>query len=76
LNAALGSLPREERPAIVHVVDEIPVTTWYRPLTGPLRDAGIPEPGDGARAWYLDSTRDSYRPLTAAAHRRLAGRAV
>ena len=42
----------DERPAIVHVVDEIPVTTWFRPLTGPLREAGIPEPGEGVQAWY------------------------
>jgi putative long chain acyl-CoA synthase len=72
LSGALASLSPEQRPAIVHVVDEIPVTTWYRPLTGPLRDQGIPEPGEGVRAWYLDARRGDYRPLTAAAHRRLA----
>jgi putative long chain acyl-CoA synthase len=70
---ALRSLPREQRPSIVHVVDEIPVTTWFRPLTGPLREAGIPEPGEGVQAWYRDATGDTYRPLTGAAHKRLAG---
>jgi putative long chain acyl-CoA synthase len=70
LSAALRSLPGFERPAIVHVVDSIPVTTWYRPLTTPLREAGIPEPGD--RVWYLDRSGKTYRPLTAAARRRLA----
>lgn len=72
LNAALGSLPREERPAIVHVVDEVPVTTWFRPMTKPLRAAGIPKPGEGAQVWYLDASRDVYKPLTAAARKRLA----
>ena len=68
---ALDPIPLTERPAIVHVVDEIPVTTWYRPLTGPLREAGIPEPGEGRRVWYRSGS--TYRPLTEAAHRRLAG---
>jgi len=47
------------------------VTTWYRPLTGPLREAGIPEPGEGRQAWVRSGTK--YRPLTEAEHRRLAG---
>jgi putative long chain acyl-CoA synthase len=72
---ALSILPRAERPAIVHVVDQIPVTTWFRPRTGPLRAAGIPEPSEGKKAWYRDATGDAYRPLTAAARRRLARRA-
>ena len=72
LGAALRSLPRDERPQLVHVVDRIPVTTWYRPLTGPLREAGLPKPREGLRAWYLDASGESYKPLTAAAHRRLS----
>jgi putative long chain acyl-CoA synthase len=68
LTAALGCLPVAERPAIVHVVDGIPVTTWFRPLTGPLRAAGVPEPGD--RTWYRSG--DGYKPLSDAARRRLA----
>ena len=63
--------PPEERPAIVHVVDELPVTTWYRPMTRPLRQAGIPEPTEGTQIWYLDASGEQYRPLTAAARRRL-----
>ncbi len=39
---ALAALPAPERPDLVHVVDEIPVTTWYRPNTAPLRAAGVP----------------------------------
>ena len=73
LTAALRTLARDERPQIVHVVERIPVTTWYRPMTGPLREAGLPQPSEGTHAWYLDGTRRSYKPLTAAAHRRLAG---
>jgi putative long chain acyl-CoA synthase len=73
LGRALSVLPSTERPAIVHVVDQIPVTTWFRPLTGPLRDAGIPEPGEDVQAWYRDASGETYRPLSAAAHRRLLG---
>jgi len=73
---AVRGLAREQRPAIVHVIDKIPVTTWWRPITGPLREAGIPQPGEGVQAWYLDRRGDGYRPLTAASHRRLAGSAA
>jgi putative long chain acyl-CoA synthase len=72
--AALAALAPAERPAIVHVVDRIPVTTWFRPLTGPLRAAGVPQPGSGAQVWYRKG--ETYRPLTDAAHRRLAGAAA
>ena len=71
ISASLADLDQTERPALVHVVDEIPVTTWFRPLTGPLRDAGLPAAGTGA-AWYLDRGGRRYRPLTEAARRRLA----
>ena len=70
ISAALAELEVSERPALVHVVDEIPVTTWFRPLTGPLRSAGLPAAGTG-RAWYLDRGGRRYRPLTEAARRRL-----
>jgi putative long chain acyl-CoA synthase len=72
LSRAVAELPGTERPAVVHVVDQIPVTTWFRPLTRPLRDAGMPA-ADGGRAWYLDRGGRRYRPLTAAARRRLLG---
>jgi putative long chain acyl-CoA synthase len=61
----------EQRPLIVRVVDRIPVTTWYRPLTGPLREEGIPDPGERVRAWYLDASGERYRPLTGTARKRL-----
>jgi putative long chain acyl-CoA synthase len=71
LSRALGGLEREQRPALVHVVDRIPVTTWFRPLAQELRAAGIPEYGEGEQAWYLDASGAAYRPLTAAARQRL-----
>jgi putative long chain acyl-CoA synthase len=71
LGRALSGLPREERPAVVHVVERIPVTTWFRPRTEVLREAGLPEPGEGVQAWYLDASGETYRPLSAAARRRL-----
>jgi putative long chain acyl-CoA synthase len=73
LSRALSVLAPEGRPALVHVIDRIPVTTWFRPMTEELREAGIPEPGPGRQAWYLDASGGTYRPLTAAARRRLSG---
>ena len=40
VGAALGELSAGQRPAIVYVVDQIPLSTWFKPLTGPLRDRG------------------------------------
>jgi putative long chain acyl-CoA synthase len=76
LAGALRELQVRQRPAIVRVVETIPVTTWFRPLTAPLREEGIPEPGQEVQAWYLDGSGQTYRPLTEAAHRRLAGQAA
>ena len=73
--AALSGLERDQRPEVVHVVSRIPVTTWYRTLTGPLRELGIPEPGPDLQAWSRDARGDGYRPLSAAARRRLVGAA-
>jgi putative long chain acyl-CoA synthase len=71
ISRALSGLAPEQRPLIVQVVDRIPVTTWFRPLTGPLREAGIPEPGQDVRIWYLDASGERYRPLTDTARKRL-----
>jgi putative long chain acyl-CoA synthase len=73
IGAALAGLAADERPAIVQVVDRIPVTTWYRPITAPLRRAGVPKPGNGTVAWYRDPKRDTYRPLRPEAYAELAG---
>jgi putative long chain acyl-CoA synthase len=72
VTAALRSLERRRRPMIVRVVDEIPLTTWYRPRTGPLREEGVPEPGGELPVWCLNARGDRYVPLTAASQRRLA----
>ena len=72
IGRALAGCEPHGRPAIVQVVERIPVTTWYRPLTAPLRDAGMPEPTEEGLAWYRDASGEIYRPLTEAAHRRLA----
>ncbi len=73
LGRALEALEPVQRPLIVRVVDEIPVTTWYRPVTLALRREGIPAPGPGVQAWYRDASRTSYRPLSQAAYRRIVG---
>jgi putative long chain acyl-CoA synthase len=59
LTTALGGLPRDQRPAIVHVVDRIPLTPSYRPLSTALREAGLPAPGE--TTWYHDLADGHYR---------------
>ncbi len=76
ITRAMGALAPGQRPQVIHVVDRMPVTTWFRPLTGPLREAGIPEPGEGMRAWYLDASRERYRPLTGTARKRMVASAA
>jgi putative long chain acyl-CoA synthase len=71
LSRSLSSLPPVQRPALVRVVDRIPVTTWYRPITKSLRDAGFPSAETGGPAWYLDASGKTYRPLTGPARSRL-----
>ncbi len=72
---ALADLGDGGIPWVIRVVDEIPLTTWYRPQSGPLRDAGLPAPGKLARAWYWDPRKGGYRALSKAARERLlAGR--
>ncbi len=73
LSQALTNLPARQRPLIVRTVERIPVTTWFRPLTGPLREEGIPDPRDGGQVWYLDASGERYRPLTLASRKRLVG---
>lgn len=59
------------RPAIVRVVAELPVTTWFRPLSGALRAEGIPTVGQDLPVWAYDEERESYRKLTLAARKQL-----
>ncbi|MGO9793952.1 MAG: alpha/beta fold hydrolase [Solirubrobacteraceae bacterium] len=64
LTGACSALPEDRRPALVHVVDEIPVTTWFRPITGPLRGAGVPAPAPGAQIWQLEPAGERYRSIS------------
>ncbi len=66
LTTALGSLPRDQRPAIVHLVDLIPLTPSYRPLSTALRKAGLPAPGE--TTWYHDFTDGHYRQSASTAN--------
>ena len=58
LSRALGGLERESRPALVHVVERVPVTTWFRPLAQELRAAGIAEPAEDGMALPRRRRRD------------------
>ncbi|MEA2210894.1 MAG: putative long chain acyl-CoA synthase [Solirubrobacteraceae bacterium] len=65
LIGALGVVEPPQRPELVHVLDSIPVTTWYRPMTAPLRDAGLPEPGEGREVYKLQRGGRAYQRLEA-----------
>ncbi|TMQ92439.1 acyl-CoA synthetase [Actinomadura soli] len=69
LSEALLRVEPGLRPAIVRVVDEVPVTAGGRLRTAPLREEGVPSAGQGV-AYYRDKA-GAYRPLTDAARRRL-----
>jgi putative long chain acyl-CoA synthase len=73
VTTALGALPAGVRPDVVRVVESIPMTTWFRPMTGPLREQGLPDPSAAGAlpTWYLDRGGERYRPLTTSARRRL-----
>nr|MDQ2896375.1 acyl-CoA synthetase [Actinomycetota bacterium] len=73
LSATLAGLPRPQRPTVVRVVAEIPVTTWYRPITATLSDAGVPAPTPGLPAFHRGPRADAYKPLTAANRKRFTG---
>ncbi len=61
LGAVLESLPPGQRPGLVRVVGEIPLTTWYRPRTEPLRRQGVPKPSRNRPVFVRDG--DRYVPL-------------
>ncbi|QCQ91266.1 acyl-CoA synthetase [Rhodococcus sp. SGAir0479] len=64
ITAALGQLPIEHCPDIVHVVDRIPLGPSYRPSSSALQASGLPEPS--ARSWYLDTETGGYKRFTKA----------
>ncbi|UTI63543.1 AMP-binding protein [Paraconexibacter antarcticus] len=69
---ALSRLEPRRRPSLVRVVAELPVTTWFRPLSGQLRAEGIPTVGQDLPVWVFDEERAAYRKLTLAARKKLA----
>jgi len=71
LNTALAGRTDLTPPAIVRIVEEIPVTTWYRPISSPLRAEGLPTPTKPATAWAWDEKKGAYKALTKAALGRL-----
>ncbi len=62
VTATLSGLQPSERPEVVHVVDSIPVGSSYRPKPGPLREAGLPMPGE--RTFFYDDAAGEYAVLT------------
>ena len=60
LDAALGGLAPERRPEAVRVVERIPTSSWYRPLTGELREQGIPKAAPGRPVFRLDHAEGRY----------------
>src|SRR5207237_388423 len=71
LARVLESLLPEERPVVVRIVEEIPMTAGYRPLKAPLRRAGIdPEQVEGRLLWF-DADADAFRALDPASYREL-----
>ena len=73
VEAALEDLGDGGIPWVVRVVDEIPLTTWYRPITGPLREEGLPLPATPPDSWYWDPRKGGFRRMSKAAHARLLG---
>ncbi|MGI5167679.1 AMP-binding protein [Spirillospora sp. CA-253888] len=69
VSEALLRVEPELRPALVRVVDEIPLTAGHRLHTAPLSAEGVPEAGE--RVYYRDNRTGAYRPLTESARRKL-----
>ncbi len=61
LRVALGELPAPQRPHLIRVVDEIPVSDSYRPMATAFAREGVPQPG--AKVWYRD-VEGRYRRYT------------
>jgi putative long chain acyl-CoA synthase len=65
LDTALAALAPAQRPAIIRVVDRLPVTASFRPVTGDLRREGLTKP-DCGYAFRRDAS-GRYAPLAQAA---------
>ena len=58
---ALRGLLPAERPDLVRVVDEVPLSPSFRPNPRPLREQGLPAAGE--RCWYYDAREGAYAAL-------------
>ncbi|MFE7802358.1 acyl-CoA synthetase [Nocardia sp. NPDC057440] len=68
---ALQVLDHHQRPDLVHVVDDIPRSSSYRPSARAVQAAGRPEAGPGT--WWYNRASESYETLTEAYARTLLG---
>ncbi|MDY6811532.1 MAG: hypothetical protein SW127_21410, partial [Actinomycetota bacterium] len=59
-----GEFAAEQRPHLIHLVDEIPVSDAYRPVAAGFANRGLPRPG--SKVWYRDS-EGRYRRYTRSA---------
>ena len=59
LNRALAELEPDARPDVIHVLEEMPVTSWFRPSVSDLRPP--PETGADAPAWQLNRRTRRYQ---------------
>jgi putative long chain acyl-CoA synthase len=62
LSEALGQLPPDRRPHVVHIVERIPTSTSHRPLPGAFTAGGRPAAGPGS--YQLDRLSGEYRTTT------------
>lgn len=70
VTAAAWRLPEASRPAVVHVLPEMPLSSAGRPAGTAVRRDGIDL---SHPAWRYDPARDEYKPLTKAALAKLLG---
>lgn len=59
VTAALLAFDADHLPRVVRVVDEIPVTTWYRPIKSRLRREGLGDPASQP-TWKWDAGEGGY----------------
>ena len=71
LERVLGSFSPRERPVVVRVVEQIPMTPGYRPLKGPLRREGVDPARISGRALRLEPETGALRPLDTMGYARL-----
>jgi putative long chain acyl-CoA synthase len=65
LTSAVASLPAAQRPDEILLTPELPVTTWYRPRTGALRERLAKRTlSDGEERLVWDKRRTAFRRAT------------